>query len=191
MSKRVDFSLGMSGISSGAEMGDVYDKPKPTVPNASAAAARRSAEMEEEEGAALGSSTSRDSAGTAGSRSRRFFSRKGRPAQGVGEGGVADLEAGPLVGGGVVELKEMSREHLPGIPEVMAPGPGPSRLGAAEGEVQRERTNEGFATVRTRTGPLGHQAGVDEEEVSKGGFAGLSVTAEEVKEGKSKEGKTS
>jgi hypothetical protein len=185
MSKRVDFSLGMSGISSGAEMGDVYDKPKPRVPpSAGAAAARRSVEMmEEEEGAALASTTSRESAETAGSRSRRLFSRRGRGTH-AGEGGVVDLEAGPLVGAGVVELKELSREHLPGIPEVTAPGVGPSRLGAVEGEVM---TSGGVPTVRTRTGPLGHQDGVDEGEVSMGRLAGLSATAEEeVEEGKSK-----
>ncbi|KFY72328.1 hypothetical protein V499_07516, partial [Pseudogymnoascus sp. VKM F-103] len=44
MSKRVDFSLGMSGISSGADMGDIYDKPKVRVP-----VSFREAEVEDEE----------------------------------------------------------------------------------------------------------------------------------------------
>jgi small-conductance mechanosensitive channel len=33
MGKRIDFSLGMQGISSGQDMGDVYDKPKPRLPS--------------------------------------------------------------------------------------------------------------------------------------------------------------
>ena len=116
MSKRVDFSLGMSGISSGADMGDIYDKPKVRVP-----VSFREAEVEEEErqeegegrssrgeGASLGRTGSRES-GSVRSRSRKgLFGRKSA------ERGSSDLEAQVGGGGGVPmsELAEIGRAHV-------------------------------------------------------------------------------
>lgn len=144
MSKRVDFSLGMSGISSGAEMGDIYDKPKVRVP-----VSFREAEVEEEErqeegegrssrgeGASLGRTGSRES-GSVRSRSRKgLFGRKSA------ERGSSDLEA-QVGGGGGVPMSELAGAgegaHLAGIPEVPSRG---EREEREEGERGRAGSRE-------------------------------------------------
>lgn len=127
MSKRVDFSLGMSGISSGADMGDVYDKPKVRVPVSFREEEKERAEERAEEegrrskgdGESLGRTGSRES-GSVRSRSRKgvMFGRS-REAEAPG-----DLEA-QVGGGGGVQMSELSAGggggeggHLAGIPEV-------------------------------------------------------------------------
>ncbi|OAF59251.1 hypothetical protein VC83_04476 [Pseudogymnoascus destructans] len=111
MSKKVDFSLGMSGISSGADMGDIYDKPKVRVP-----VSFREAEAEDEEekeggrrsgggggdGASLGRTGSRES-GSVRSRSKEggLFGRRSKEAVSPG-----DLEA--QVGRSGVQMSELA-----------------------------------------------------------------------------------
>lgn len=176
MSKRVDFSLGMSRISSSADPGDVYDRPKPKVPilhkpDEHGATAG--------DGESLGRTSSRDSGNTTRGRSR-FFSRKGKGLFGSTSTArdFADIEAGtggPGVGGSVVMMQDMqspyhndsdrnsghASSHMATISEV----PGPSRRGTAmtmesQTESQRGRSEE-------RAYEVGYRAGEKEKERSK------------------------
>lgn len=121
MGKRVDFSLGMSSISSGADFGDVYENRKPVLPptikTTSPSPAPTKAARGSEDGEGLRKSTSRDSSGmsrvlssTSSNRTHRnrFFpkrSRLGNPDEGTN---LDDLEAG---------IREFSVDDLPDIPE--------------------------------------------------------------------------
>lgn len=119
MGKRVDFSLGMSAISSGAVFGDIYDDPKPRLPNprlmTTAASPRTSKEMRESmDDASLAKSSSRESqlgkvSSSGSSRRNRFFSR-GRSKLGTAEEGtdLDDLEAG---------TRGFTASDMPDIPE--------------------------------------------------------------------------
>lgn len=143
MSKRVDFSLGMSSISSSADMGDVYDKPKPKIPqirNTSPSPPPRPSHEHDADDASLAHTTSRDSAMTAGSRSRtnKFFNRSKSKLFGAhGSHHLDDIEAGGE-GHHAVQMQAVSREpqHLADIPEVI----GPSRRGTIERTVERTAT---------------------------------------------------
>lgn len=130
MGKRVDFSLGMSAISSSADFGDVYEDHQPKLPpqitttspspgpgRVSLSSQQRN--RESEDGASLSRSGSRESAmGKVLSNSssqkthrNRFFSRsRGRSKLGTAEEGtdLEDLEAG---------TREFGVEDLPDIPE--------------------------------------------------------------------------
>jgi small-conductance mechanosensitive channel len=130
MGKRVDFSLGMSAISSGADFGDVYEDRQPKLPpqitttspspgpgRVSLSSQQRN--RESEDGASLARSGSRESAmGKVLSNSssqkthrNRFFGRsRGRSKLGTAEEGtnLADLEAG---------TREFGVDDLPDIPE--------------------------------------------------------------------------
>ncbi|OBT81813.1 hypothetical protein VE02_09419 [Pseudogymnoascus sp. 03VT05] len=147
MSKRVDFSLGMSGISSGADMGDIYDKPKVRVPVSFLENEEEREEEREEgrrskgDGESLGRTGSRES-GRVRSRSRKgvIFGRKSRE-EAVG----GDLEAQVGGGSGGVQMSELEgrgrspgREgwHLAGIPEVPSRG---ERVGGVEREREEQR----------------------------------------------------
>ncbi|TVY22365.1 putative MscS family protein [Lachnellula hyalina] len=123
MGKRVDFSLGMSAISSGADFGDVFDDPKPRLPTPkittttpSPGPSRTSRDTRiSEDGSALTKTTSRDSemsraqSGTSGGRRNRFFNR-GRSKLGTSEEGTSldDLEAGH---------RNIRAADMPDIPE--------------------------------------------------------------------------
>lgn len=160
MSKRVDFSLGMSRISSSADPGDVYDKPKPKVPQIHKPEDQATAG----DGESLARTSSRDSGNTLRGRSR-FFSRKGKGLFGSTTSTMRDLpdiEAGtgmPGVGGSVVMMQDMPHittphkdsdrnsghapSHMAAIPEI----PGPSRRGTAmtmnsEMEISRGRSED-------------------------------------------------
>jgi len=104
--KRVDFSLGISSISSGADFGDVYEDRKfvlpPTIKTTSSSPAPVRAS---EDGSSLIKSTSRDSSGmsrilsnSSSNRTHRnrFFSRR-PPAAGIGTEGRLKKERGPDV----------------------------------------------------------------------------------------------
>jgi len=105
MRRHVDFSLGMSAISSGADMGDVYDKPRPKVPTISTtspspAPDRRSRDVDDTGSLARTSSRDSDlaritSSGSNRTHRNRFFSRN-RTKFGPAEEGMdmEDLEAG-------------------------------------------------------------------------------------------------
>jgi len=111
MGKRVDFSLGMSSISSGADMGDVYDKPKPRVPIVSTTSPsrppNRSNSFDVDDGGSLGKISSRDSklggvisdSGSNRTHKNRFFSRN-RSKLGTADNGtnLEDLETGVMPG---------------------------------------------------------------------------------------------
>lgn len=128
MGKRVDFSLGMQGISSGADFGDVYDDPKPKLPptitttSPSPGPSRMSRESQSR------NSEGRDSESLARTGSResqlgkvmstesrrthrnRFFSRGRAPRLGNAIEGtdLDDLEAG---------TREIGIDEMPDIPE--------------------------------------------------------------------------
>ncbi|KAK2629467.1 hypothetical protein QTJ16_000287 [Diplocarpon rosae] len=128
MGKRVDFSLGMSAISSGADFGDVYEDRKPfvpppriTTPHALPTPARASQDRGSEDMGLEGMST--HDSGRSGSdilaptssqrtHRNRFFSR-GRSRLGTNEEGtrLEDLEAGS---------KNFGQDDLPDIPEATA-----------------------------------------------------------------------
>ncbi|CZS89190.1 hypothetical protein WAI453_010358 [Rhynchosporium graminicola] len=126
MGKRVDFSLGMSAISSGADFGDVYEDRKPFVPppritttSASSATGHHSSSKERTSKDRRGSeeelhrTSTRDSqfsnGGSAKTHKNRFFARN-RSKLGTAEEGtiLEDLEAG---------TREFGKEDLPDIPE--------------------------------------------------------------------------
>lgn len=96
MGKRVDFSLGMSSISSGDQFGDVFDDPvKPRLPTQQQAR-MNSPNRGSEDDASLSHTTSRDSAGGSKTHRNRFFSRTRSKMENSREGGVSleDLEEG-------------------------------------------------------------------------------------------------
>jgi small-conductance mechanosensitive channel len=123
MGKRVDFSLGMSSISSGADFGDVYEDRRPklppsittTSPSPSGRRASKESRRASNETESLARTSSRDSMGrvmsnTSGRTHRnRFFSR-GRSKLGTAEEGtdLDDLEAG---------TREFGVGDMPDIPE--------------------------------------------------------------------------
>jgi small-conductance mechanosensitive channel len=123
MGKRVDFSLGMSSISSGADFGDVYEDRKPRLPPQIAISSpsprpgrgSRDSGRQSHETEPLARTSSRDSMGrvTSAQSSRthrnRFFSR-GRSKLGSAEEGtdLDDLEAG---------TREFTVNDMPDIPE--------------------------------------------------------------------------
>ena len=151
MGKRVDFSLGMSSISSGADMGDVYDRPKPRVPTISTTSPsrppNRSSSFDIEDGGSLGKTSSRDSklgrviseAGSNRTHRNRFFSRNRSKLSASDEGTLEDLEAG----------------IMPGIPEASGgnSASGRSRWGT---ETDIERNTSG--RINPRTGLVSPQA---------------------------------
>jgi small-conductance mechanosensitive channel len=118
MGKRVDFSLGMQGISSGANMGDIYDQPKPrlpsiitTAPSPSPRRTSRETGPPSEDDGSLAGTVSRDSQfGSLRAHKNRFFGRT-RSKVGTGEEGtdLDELEAG---------TRNIGFGSMPGIPEV-------------------------------------------------------------------------
>lgn len=171
MSKRVDFSLGMSSISSGADFGDVYEKPKIKVPRfrePSPSPERPSGEVDD--ASSLARTTSRDSASTdvGRSRSRKFFGMKGKARSKERD----DLEAavGRRRGESVISLQDVSKEHLAGIPEAEAEAI--SRRDSAEARMKdgaRGRSGSGRempggeARIHPRTGVVNRQAVVSDD----------------------------
>ena len=123
MGKRVDFSLGMSSISSGADFGDVYEDRKPLLPpqiaiqspSPGTGRASRDSGRQSHETESLARTSSRDSMGRVMSSQsnrthrNRFFSR-GRSKLGSAEEGtdLDDLEAG---------TREFTVNDMPDIPE--------------------------------------------------------------------------
>ncbi|TVY84752.1 putative MscS family protein [Lachnellula suecica] len=112
MGRRVDFSLGMSAISSGADYGDVFDDPKPRLPviTTTSPDLRKDNTRTSEDNNSLANTTSRDSAmGRSSTRRNRFFGRN-RSKLGTAEEGtdMDDLEAG---------TREVRVSDMPDIPE--------------------------------------------------------------------------
>lgn len=152
MGKRVDFSLGMSAISSGADFGDVYDDPKPRLPlpqitTSTASPSRSSKDRNSEDGGSIARTASRDSMGKVnsnGSRRNRFFNR-GRSKLGTAEEGtdMEDLEAG----------REIHLRDMPDIPE--ASGANTANW-AMETEQLMERERDGGRGNRERSETVGN-----------------------------------
>lgn len=119
MGKRVDFSLGMQGQSSGADFGDVYDVPRPRLPTIRQNLPSRERSSREsntretrsrDESDSLRQTPSRDSQATsnAGGRSyNRFFGRHTHKQLDEGTD-LADLEAG---------TRTVDANEMPNIPE--------------------------------------------------------------------------
>lgn len=176
MSRRVDFSLGMSAISSGADMGDVYDTPRPRVPTLtkkSPSPAPSSKSHCEDDTDSLGRSTSRESrvgrvssdGGSRISHRNRFFNRN-RNKVGSGDEGtnLEDLENG--------FGSKFSASDMPDIPEASA---------ANSGDELNEQTILMRSAARTgkdhlrsridpRTGIISTQAVARDSVIAKGDF---------------------
>jgi len=164
MGKRVDFSLGMSAISSGADFGDVYEDRKPFVPppritttsaspNPGRSGSRDHHRESEESMVRTSTRDSQLSNPTSNKTHRnRFFSRN-RSKLGTAEEGtrLEDLEAG---------TREFGKEDLPDIPEAS----GSNSASWAE-DVRREGDRsmslgerDGGGRIDPRTGIVSPQA---------------------------------
>ncbi|KAG9242048.1 Mechanosensitive ion channel-domain-containing protein [Calycina marina] len=115
MGKRVDFSLGIQGQSSGAEFGDVFDAPKPRLPIGHQAEPFRERSSREsnlhdtsnrDESESLRNTASRDSNAT-NNPYNRFFRRNQKQVDDGAD--LADLESG---------TREVIVNQMPNIPEV-------------------------------------------------------------------------
>lgn len=182
MSKRVDFSLGMSAISSGADFGDVYEDRQPrrpptittTSPSPAPGQGRASRDTNthgSEDNFSLTKTASRDSqfgkvlSGSSSKTHRnRFFSRN-RSKLGNAEEGtrLEDLEAG---------TREFGVEDLPDIPEASGAN---SAYWAdeAENEVtgvgkRREGGDNGKSRIDPRTGIVSPQAVARDSALKRG-----------------------
>ncbi|KAL5329589.1 hypothetical protein ACEPPN_003103 [Leptodophora sp. 'Broadleaf-Isolate-01'] len=166
MGKRVDFSLGMSAISSGADFGDVYEDRKPFVPppritttSASPGQGRsskeRSSRDRRESEDVMERTSTRDSqfsnGGSTKTHRNRFFSRN-RSKLGTAEEGtrLQDLEAG---------TREFGKEDLPDIPEAS---------GSNYASWPEESRIEGAGRIDPRTGIVSPQAVQRDSAVERG-----------------------
>jgi hypothetical protein len=182
MGKRVDFSLGMQGISSGADFGDVYDKPPPRIPNPayanlsnSPSHSRSSREgRRSEDGESLSRTFSRESqlgritsASSIRTHRNRFLGR-GRSKLGSAEEGTSleDLEAG---------TREFNLGGMPDIPETPTTS---SRVASSNLDDKTQEKGTGVGETRRsvdenqkldpRTGLLSSQAVVDDSTSERG-----------------------
>lgn len=147
MGKRVDFSLGMSAISSGADFGDVYEDRKPILPpnittTSPSPGPGKKNRGSEDWGTSLDRSESKDSSlsrivsGTSSNRTHRnrFFSKQRSKLGNADEGtNLDDLEAG---------TREFSVQDLPDIPEAS----GANSANWVD-ETEKEVSRSGRATV--------------------------------------------
>lgn len=178
MGRRVDFSLGMSSISSGADMGDVYDDSpaRPRLPTFSttspspAPTGRNSRELHtghsnsEDDGGMLGKTFSKDSgsrnskvsAESARTHRNRFFGRNKSKLGSADEGtDLDDLEAGRYV----------KAEDMPDIPEVSGVNTGANTsntgvlldVGRGRGRARRSTSGE---EARATAGRLDPRTGI-------------------------------
>jgi small-conductance mechanosensitive channel len=160
MGKRVDFSLGMSAISSGADFGDVYEDRQPRLPphitttSPSPGPGRRS-----DDGGSLAKSASRESgmgkvlsnSSSQKTHRNRFFSRAKSRLGSAEEGtDLADLEAG---------TREFGVDDLPDIPEASGANSGAwSEEGRRVGGGKVGKEGEGGGRIDPRTGIVSPQA---------------------------------
>lgn len=177
MGKRVDFSLGMSSISSGDQFGDVYDDPKPRLPNPSirmtssspAPPGSRDRQRGSEDDASLAQTSSRDSAGGSKTHRNRFFSRtKSKLAHEEKDRvSLEDLEAGTAREGG----RRFSIYDMPDIPEASGRNSAhvlPAHLTQSEiGGVTRVGTGSG-GRIDPRTGIVSPQAVARDSALERG-----------------------
>ncbi|KAL3418698.1 mechanosensitive ion channel family [Phlyctema vagabunda] len=176
MSKRVDFSLGMSAISSGADFGDVYEDRKPRVPLPSTSPAPRNSNSRDgrpshdTDGGSLTHTTSQNSQigkVTSGTSNRthknRFFSRN-RSKLGAADEGTSldDLERGfPMAE--MPDIPEASGANSANFLEqerILEGGRGRPRRGTA-GEYEGGR-------IDPRTGLVSSQAVAQDSALERG-----------------------
>jgi small-conductance mechanosensitive channel len=184
MGKRVDFSLGMSSISSGGgdAMGDEYERPRPRLPTFSttspspASTSRVSRDISgSEDGAELGKTTSRDSKlgktsfDSGRTHRNRFFGRNKSKLGNADEGtDLEDLEA----------ARYISTNEMPDIPEASGANTGansanglsanpstsqPRRSTGADGSEARE-----IRRIDARTGIVSPQAVLRDSALGRG-----------------------
>lgn len=186
MGKRVDFSLGMRDISSGADMGDIYDKPKPRIPSIIATSpspvgrSSRDTGRPSEESESVAQTLSRESQMGNITRSNsllthknRFLGRsRARSRVAMGEDGIdlGELEAG---------TRDVSLGSMPNIPEASA-FHSPESQNSPRTKVETRgddndqpinRTGQATKRVTTldpRTGVISSQAVQNSEEADRG-----------------------
>jgi len=184
MGKRVDFSLGMQGISSGADFGNVYEDRKPMLPptitttSPSPGLNRLSRDRSSDDGGSLAQTSSRDSqmgrimsGGSNKTHRNRFFSR-GKSKLGNAEEGTSlqDLEAG---------TREFGIGDMPDIPE--ASGANSASWGAEtekqlgkevrfgdKSRSQARRETVGDGRIDPRTGIVSPQAVARDSALERG-----------------------
>lgn len=183
MGKRVDFSLGMSSISSGDQFGDVFDDPvKPRLPiqHQDRVTSPPQSRASEDETSSLAHTTSRDSAGGSKAHRNRFFSRTKSKMDSSRERGISleELEEG-----------RSGRNHsvvydMPDIPEAsgansIARTPG---FGITPPEMAHmQRVGTGFeGRIDPRTGIVSPQAVARDSALERGDLP-LSVSDREVR----------
>jgi small-conductance mechanosensitive channel len=173
MGKRVDFSLGMRDISSGADMGDIYEKPKPRIPSIVATSPSPAGRISKdtarpsEEGGSIAHSTSRESqlgkissANSLRLHKNRFFGRgKSKPDLAEDGADLEDLEAGTR-DVGLPNIPETSAFNTP-INEYNSSVKQQARgldAGVTPSEDKPVPFFQGSATRDPRTGVVGSQA---------------------------------
>ncbi|KUJ11313.1 uncharacterized protein LY89DRAFT_689191 [Mollisia scopiformis] len=186
MGKRVDFSLGMSAISSGADFGDVYEDRRPILPptitTTSPSPGPSRTRASEDDGSEAVRTGSRDSnqlskvlSGSSSNKTHRnrFFGRRNRSKLGNADEGtdLDDLEAG---------TREFTVDDLPDIPE--ASGANSAEWSEkVEGELERKRRetvtggNGGGGRIDPRTGIVSPQAVARDSALERGELPTMSA----------------
>ncbi|KAM3074863.1 hypothetical protein ACMFMG_008276 [Clarireedia jacksonii] len=154
MNKRVDFSLGMQGMSSGMEFGDVFeDRVKPKVPDMTVTSSspnpRTSHDLRSDDGGSLARQSTRDSLGriTSGNsgrthRNRFFRGRSKLSSEEHADTNLDDLESGH---------RGLHSSDMPDIPENS--GQSTANWGQnAEKDVLASGQASGHGHTRTRSG---------------------------------------
>jgi small-conductance mechanosensitive channel len=165
MGKRVDFSLGMSSISSGADFGDVYEDRKPVLPLMikTTSPSPNPATRASVDGASLVRSTSRESssmgrvlsnASSNRTHRNRFFSKRSRVGTADEGTNLDDLESG---------TRDFGINDMPDIPEGLAQSDARDRN--KKGKIRRGTVNEvpderqvNSSRIDPRTGIVSPQA---------------------------------
>ena len=168
MGKRVDFSLGMSSISSGDQFGDVFDDPvKPRLPSVHQArmSSPPASRGSEDDSSSLAHTTSRDSAGNKTHRNR-FFSRTRSKMEHGRESGVSleDLEEGRSGRDGFTAY------DMPDIPEASGANSAKPVVGVTPPDMAHmQRVGTGFGgRMDPRTGIVSPQAVARDSALERG-----------------------
>jgi small-conductance mechanosensitive channel len=158
MSKRVDFSLGMSTASQG-DIGDVFDKPKPRIPVIRETSPSPERKNKDLDGHSLGRSTSRDTNETGDSRSRSRWGSK-RILGSLAHPGRRSIEHNDL---------ESRIEGSGAIPAAVPAGPGPIERGIPMQELPP--THPPLHSAAGHRGTVDHLPGIPEAASRPGSVA--------------------
>jgi small-conductance mechanosensitive channel len=169
MNKRVDFSLGMKGMTSGVEFGDVFeDRVKPKVPDMTVTSpsphSRTSHDLRSDDGESLARQSTRDSLGriTSGNSGRthrnRFF--RGRSKLSGEEQAGDDLESGHrgLHSSDMPDIPETSGQSTANWGEGQGQGHTRTRSGTVDGTGMRGAQLHSSQRMDPRTGIVSPQA---------------------------------